>query len=93
MVYSFATVAPEEDSAPLAGGLVSLLRGFVLAAISLSLVFVLSKPVLAQNAGGRVVGTVGAIVREPGSATQDWPASISTAARNHKSLRPSDNEK
>jgi hypothetical protein len=37
---------------------VSLLRGFVLAAISLSLVFVLSKPVLAQDATGRVIGTV-----------------------------------
>ena len=59
MVYSFATVAPEENSGSLTGGcLVSLLRGFVLAAISLSLVFVLSKPVLAQDATGRVIGTV-----------------------------------
>ena len=36
----------------------SILRRFVLSAISLSLVFVLSNPLLAQDATGRVIGTV-----------------------------------
>jgi hypothetical protein len=36
----------------------SLLRGILLSAISLTFFFVLNNPALAQNAGGRVVGTV-----------------------------------
>ena len=54
----FGTLAIEVILAQLRGRIVSLLRRFVLAAISLSLVFGLSKPALAQDATGRVIGTV-----------------------------------